>query len=95
MLLRIAQPQFLLCAASITVQNNVMLVAKLKSYVKHVKQMTTTQLLKNPTNMSTDLLQLNVDTLFEQHGVSEVDAVQKKIQTVVENKREELRTMVG
>lgn len=45
--------------------------------------------------MSTDLLQLNVDTLFEQHNVLEVDAVQKKIQTVVENKREELRTMVG
>lgn len=45
--------------------------------------------------MSTDLLQLNVDTLFEQHSVPEVDAVQKKIQTVVENKREELRTMVG
>ncbi|EDW59822.1 conserved oligomeric Golgi complex subunit 1 [Drosophila virilis] len=45
--------------------------------------------------MSADLLQLDVDTLFEQHGVSEIDAVQKKIQTVVENKREELRTMVG
>ncbi|XP_017855567.1 PREDICTED: conserved oligomeric Golgi complex subunit 1 [Drosophila arizonae] len=45
--------------------------------------------------MSTDLLQLDVDTLFEQHSVSEIDAVQKKIQTVVENKREELRTMVG
>ncbi|KAH8419079.1 hypothetical protein KR222_004248 [Zaprionus bogoriensis] len=45
--------------------------------------------------MSADLLQLNVDTLFEQHSVLEVDAVQKKIQTVVENKREELRTMVG
>lgn len=45
--------------------------------------------------MSADLLQLDVDTLFEQHGVSEIDDVQKKIQTVVENKREELRTMVG
>lgn len=40
-------------------------------------------------------MQLDVDTLFEQHSVSEIDAVQKKIQTVVENKREELRTMVG
>jgi len=45
--------------------------------------------------MSADLLQLNVDTLFEQHSVLEIDTVQKKIQTVVENKREELRTMVG
>ncbi|KAL7729721.1 hypothetical protein ACLKA6_014591 [Drosophila palustris] len=45
--------------------------------------------------MSVDLLQLNVDTLFEQHSVLEIDTVQKKIQTVVENKREELRTMVG
>ncbi|XP_017849287.1 conserved oligomeric Golgi complex subunit 1 isoform X2 [Drosophila busckii] len=45
--------------------------------------------------MSANLLELNVDTLFEQHSVSEIDAVQKKIQMVVENKREELRTMVG
>ncbi|XP_034114735.2 conserved oligomeric Golgi complex subunit 1 [Drosophila albomicans] len=45
--------------------------------------------------MSVDLLQLNVDALFEQHSVLEIDTVQKKIQTVVENKREELRTMVG
>ncbi|SPP84454.1 conserved oligomeric Golgi complex subunit 1 [Drosophila guanche] len=42
-----------------------------------------------------NLLNLNVDTLFEQHSVSEIDVVHKKIQTVVENKREELRTHVG
>ncbi|XP_075145824.1 conserved oligomeric Golgi complex subunit 1 [Haematobia irritans] len=42
-----------------------------------------------------NLLNINVDTLFEQHGVGEIDAVHKKIQEVVENKREELRTMVG
>uniref|UniRef100_A0A1I8N4E9 Conserved oligomeric Golgi complex subunit 1 n=1 Tax=Musca domestica TaxID=7370 RepID=A0A1I8N4E9_MUSDO len=42
-----------------------------------------------------NLLNLNVDTLFEQHSVGEIDAIHKKIQEVVENKREELRTMVG
>jgi len=45
--------------------------------------------------MTANLLNLNVDTLFEQHSVSEIDAVHKKIQSVVENKREELRTHVG
>ncbi|EDW80496.1 uncharacterized protein Dwil_GK11565 [Drosophila willistoni] len=45
--------------------------------------------------MTASLLNLNVDTLFEQNNVSEIDAVHKKIQTVVENKREELRTQVG
>ncbi|EDW34461.1 GL21569 [Drosophila persimilis] len=45
--------------------------------------------------MTANLLNLNVDTLFEQHSVSEIDVVHKKIQTVVENKREELRTHVG
>lgn len=42
-----------------------------------------------------NLLNLNVDTLFEQHSVGEIDTIHKKIQEVVENKREELRTMVG
>lgn len=46
--------------------------------------------------MSTaNLLNLNVDILFEQHSVAEIDIVQKKIQSEVEKKREELRTMVG
>ncbi|KAH8418117.1 hypothetical protein KR009_009899 [Drosophila setifemur] len=45
--------------------------------------------------MTANLLNLNVDTLFEQHSVSEIDAVQKRIQSLVENKREELRTHVG
>lgn len=45
--------------------------------------------------MTANLLNLNVDTLFEQHSVSEIDEVHKKIQSVVENKREELRTHVG
>lgn len=42
-----------------------------------------------------NLLNLDVDTLFEQHSVPEIDIVHKKIQSVVENKREELRLMVG
>ncbi|XP_067633400.1 conserved oligomeric Golgi complex subunit 1 [Eurosta solidaginis] len=42
-----------------------------------------------------NLLNLDVDTLFEQHNVPEIDVVHKKIQSVVENKREELRLMVG
>ncbi|EDV41971.1 uncharacterized protein Dana_GF17740 [Drosophila ananassae] len=45
--------------------------------------------------MTSNLLNLNVDTLFEQHSVSEIDAIHKRIQSLVENKREELRTHVG
>uniref|UniRef100_A0A1B0FND5 Conserved oligomeric Golgi complex subunit 1 n=1 Tax=Glossina morsitans morsitans TaxID=37546 RepID=A0A1B0FND5_GLOMM len=44
---------------------------------------------------SLDLLLLNVDTLFEQHSVAEVEMVHKRIEEVIENKKEELRTMVG
>ncbi|XP_055614127.1 conserved oligomeric Golgi complex subunit 1-like [Uranotaenia lowii] len=43
----------------------------------------------------TDLLHINVDKLFEQHGVAEIDQVHKRLQAEVELKREELRTMVG
>lgn len=42
-----------------------------------------------------NLLSVDVDTLFEHHSVPEIDIVHKKIQSVVENKREELRLMVG
>lgn len=41
------------------------------------------------------LLEINVDTLFEQHSVSEIDQIHKKLQNDVEQKKEELRTMVG
>ncbi|XP_037893644.1 conserved oligomeric Golgi complex subunit 1 [Glossina fuscipes] len=44
---------------------------------------------------SLDLLLLNVDTLFEQHSVTEIEMVHKRIEEVIENKKEELRTMVG
>lgn len=43
----------------------------------------------------TDLLDINVDKLFEQHSVAEIDQVHKRLQAEVELKREELRTMVG
>ena len=45
--------------------------------------------------MSTaNLLNLDVDKIFEQHSINEVEAVNRKIQAEIENKREELRTMV-
>ncbi|XP_053693589.1 conserved oligomeric Golgi complex subunit 1 [Sabethes cyaneus] len=42
-----------------------------------------------------NLLNINVDKLFEQYTVSEIDHVHKRLQAEVELKREELRTMVG
>lgn len=41
------------------------------------------------------LLDINVDELFEQHSIADIDRVHKKLQTDVEHKKEELRTMVG
>lgn len=41
-----------------------------------------------------NLLNLNVDAVFEQHNVSEVDSISRKIQSEIELKKEELRTMV-
>lgn len=40
------------------------------------------------------LLNLNVDQVFEQHNVGEIEAINRKIQAEIENKREELRMMV-
>ncbi|XP_055548453.1 conserved oligomeric Golgi complex subunit 1 [Wyeomyia smithii] len=42
-----------------------------------------------------NLLNINVDKLFEQYNISEIDQVHKRLQAEVELKREELRTMVG
>jgi hypothetical protein len=42
-----------------------------------------------------NLLNLNVDAVFEQHNVTEVDAISRKIQSEIELKKEELRTMVN
>jgi conserved oligomeric Golgi complex subunit 1 len=41
-----------------------------------------------------NLINLDVDTIFEQHTVGEIEAVNRKIQAEIELKREELRTMV-
>jgi conserved oligomeric Golgi complex subunit 1 len=43
---------------------------------------------------TTNLINLDVDQIFEQHTVSEVEVVNRKIQAEIELKREELRTMV-
>lgn len=40
------------------------------------------------------LLNLDVDQVFEQHNVSEIESINRKIQAEIDNKREELRTMV-
>lgn len=53
----------------------------------------------HPTNANmtapVSLLDIDVDELFEQHGVADIDQIHKKLQTDVEHKKEELRTMVG
>ncbi|XP_054270661.1 conserved oligomeric Golgi complex subunit 1 isoform X2 [Macrosteles quadrilineatus] len=41
------------------------------------------------------LLTINPDNLFEKSSISEIEDVQKKLQSEIERKREELRTMVG
>lgn len=43
---------------------------------------------------TTNLINLDVDQIFEQHTVSEIEVVNRKIQAEIELKREELRTMV-
>jgi hypothetical protein len=42
-----------------------------------------------------NLLDINTDKLFEDFTISEILETQKKLQTEIESKREELRTMVG
>uniref|UniRef100_A0A182RNL0 Conserved oligomeric Golgi complex subunit 1 n=1 Tax=Anopheles funestus TaxID=62324 RepID=A0A182RNL0_ANOFN len=42
-----------------------------------------------------DLLHIDVDQLFKQHNVAEIDLVHKRLLNEIELKREELRTMVG
>lgn len=44
---------------------------------------------------SSALLDINVDQLFEQHTIVEIAQVHKQLQSDVEHKKEELRTMVG
>uniref|UniRef100_A0A903Z058 Conserved oligomeric Golgi complex subunit 1 n=1 Tax=Anopheles minimus TaxID=112268 RepID=A0A903Z058_9DIPT len=42
-----------------------------------------------------DLLNIDVDQLFKQHNIAEIDLVHKRLLNEIELKREELRTMVG
>lgn len=45
--------------------------------------------------ISTNLLDIDVDSLFEQCSINEIDLVHKKLQQSIEAKKEELRIMVG
>lgn len=44
---------------------------------------------------SVKVLSFEPDTLFEQHNISEIDQIHKKLQNDIERKKEELRTNVG
>lgn len=50
--------------------------------------------LNSCTAAMANLLTLNVDHIFEQNNVSEIESINRKIQAEIENKREELRMMV-
>lgn len=41
------------------------------------------------------VLSFEPDSLFEQHNISEIDQIHKKLQNDIERKKEELRTNVG
>lgn len=45
--------------------------------------------------MSVNLLDIDVESLFEQFSVSDIDQVHSKLQSSIEEKKEELRVMVG
>lgn len=42
-----------------------------------------------------NLLEINVDSLFEQYTISEIDQIHNKLKLSIEEKKEELRMMVG
>lgn len=42
----------------------------------------------------TSYLNLDVNRIFEQYSISEIDVVNREIQNEIEKKKEELRTMV-
>lgn len=39
-------------------------------------------------------LKLDVDKVFEQHSINEIEGIHRDIQNEIEKKKEELRTMV-
>lgn len=47
------------------------------------------------TMATMNLLDINVDSLFEQYSVGEIDQIHKKLKSSIEEKKEELRMMVG
>ena len=55
------------------------------------------QLEPHPTVKMPDNNLLNIDpnVLFEQHSITEIDEIQKKLLLEIERKKEELRIMVG
>lgn len=42
-----------------------------------------------------NLLDLNVDGLFETYSINEIDQIHHKLQQSIEEKKEDLRMMVG
>lgn len=44
---------------------------------------------------SVKVLSFEPDALFEQHNITEIDQIHKKLQNDIERKKEELRTNVG
>lgn len=44
---------------------------------------------------SAHLLDINVDQLFERHSIAEIDQIHKQLQNNIEEKKEDLRIMVG
>lgn len=45
--------------------------------------------------MSTRLLDIVPEELFQTYSISDIDQIQKKLQYEIERKKEELRAMVG
>lgn len=41
------------------------------------------------------LVDIDVDGLFENHSISEIDQIHQKLQQSIEDKKEDLRMMVG
>lgn len=51
---------------------------------------------RNVRNMTTtNYLDLDINKLFEQHTIKEIEEIQKKIQLESDRKKIELRTLVG
>lgn len=61
-----------------------------KTEFKFIKRIKTERIMA-----SEKVLSFEPDTLFEQHNISEIDQIHKKLQNDIERKKEELRTNVG